>query len=287
MPSYTNLAIFFSATIGILVAGGILYRAITSHLRPFFIVGMSWKIAITSVKTNPVSVLSVVILIASGRFLQRLVNAFPAFDPSVLLFLGIVWQALLNMALAMAAVSIHLHVIERVKMRYGLDDFELKKTFTSKLIPAAIYGGVIWFTGWGLLAGARYMMGTVDTEHPNLFAQSLSFLLYLQATLLMLVRPAYSLELDAPFRDGIKSALQSAPSLLVIQACLAIPIVIYNLLFLRFVSHISQEFFLTRIVGDMIFVLFSTLQFFAVEIAAVMLIARLELSRFVFKKTYG
>lgn len=287
MPSYLNIAIFFGAIIGFSLVGLILYQSLTSNLRPFFIVGNAWKTALLSYRTNLVTLLIVVLLIASGRILQRLVNAYPVLDEKSVLVLSIVWQASLNMLLAMAAISIHMHVIEQVKIRYGLEDFELRNNFADKLFKSALYGVAIWAIGWATLAAARYVLGSTTTQYPAMFGNFLSILLWIQASLLMLVRPAYSLELKWPFLQGIHAAIRSAPTLLVIQGCLAIPIMIYNVAHLKFISLMPQNFLPGIILGDTLFVLFSTLQFLAIEAAAVMLIARLELSRYVFKKTYG
>lgn len=287
MPSIANMLIFLVFIVAIALAIFVVYRAFSSNLRPFFIVGMAWKTAVLSPRINIKSFVWIVLVIGIGRALQRFFNAYSIFDETTLLVLSVIWQATLNMSLAMFAVAIHLHTIDQVKTRFGLHDFVLKSSYKSKLLTASVYGGLIWAIGWMTLSAARYFLHSIESNHPTLMANSLTVLLYIESTLLMLVRPAYSLELASPWRNGILASIKAAPSLLAIQACLSIPILVYNLIFVHISGYSTRPWVATAFIGDAIFVLFSAVQFLAIEVAATMLLARMELSRFVFKKSYG
>lgn len=287
MPSNANILIFFAFILAITFIGFILFRAFSSHLRPLFIVGVAWKTAASSPRDNFKTVMMVVAVIALGRALQRIVTYYPFLNETMLLALSIIWQAVLNMSLAMIAVTIHLHTIEYVKSRFGLYDYELKISHTDKLLASSLYGGAIWAFGWITLVGARYFLHASETQYPTVIANLLTFILYIQASLLMLIRPAYSLELNSPWRSGIIAAIKSAPTLLVVQACLSVPIILYNILFAHISGLTSHSSAITLLIYDTIFVAFSAVQFLAVEASASLLLARLELSRLVFKKSYG
>lgn len=237
------------------------YQAIRSPVGPLSLVRRAWAVSFQYMRIDIKLVLLIAGAFALGQILQATFNAHPMMN-DVPAILGLVWQCLLAVFLAVCAARFHLHLIGKLASEITDAEFALPQ-FRQIASRVGLWGGALWLVGYALfvVSNVAVQNSSVDLIRPVLVATSV--LAYLLMAPFVSIRPAVAFGQAHPFWRSLEAARGNLLALLLILSLAVIPPALFELVIIDAIPSVP-------LLRTLLFVLFALVQFLAFEAATVL-----------------
>ncbi len=253
--------------------GFLAWRAIRAHPKPLPIPLVAWKQALAYPFRQPHVVLLMAVIGAAGVMLQSHFVNDPAYDETKLLYLSIVWQALLASLMALLAVPFaqSLIALEPYDAVFRPNDAMPVRRGQAKIrAMSAAAGFAVWTTLYVLTVGARAVGVYAPALLQRPLATTAGVVAFAVGALLTFIRPAIVSGYARPLAAAVALSWRHLAAVCLLTALMVLPPMAFELFGVGYYKLLPPTLAVVTLF-DVLGVIFNVFQFLAVEATALIL----------------